>query len=129
MPGISERVEGTAELALPESIALATMGTPPVDTNGFENVINTAAVTTQLLGTIPTSARAPAHVSIINTGAETWFIAFGKQPTDVLVAAACPIVLAAGEGIVLDSPRKGAILAIKPTAPAGEIRAEGAWAS
>lgn len=127
MPGIKQTITGTAELALPESIASATMG--GVDTNGFENVLANATVTTQLLGTIPESARAPAHVSILNSGSETWGIAFGKEPADVITQAAAPILLLAGEGIVIDAPRKGAILCIKEAVAAGEIRAEGAWAT
>lgn len=127
MGGLNQAIIGTAELALPESIARATMGAPPVDTQGFEIVLAAAIATTQIVGTIPPQARAPAYVSILNTGTDTFFVSFGRAPTDVLVAANVGIQLAAGEGLVLDNPRKGTILAINPTGVAGELRAQGAW--
>lgn len=130
MAGIRQTIIGSAELALPEPISLATIGNPPVDGQGYTTVLGGGVATTQVLGTIPSAARAPGHVSIRNTGtAGSWFISFGHDPTDVISAATAGIQLDTGDAIVIDNPRKGTILAIEPTGAAGaELRSEGAWA-
>lgn len=115
------RIIGEGEGTLPDSIAAD-------PSQGFEQVLSNALVTTQVVAEIPANAKVPAQVSIlVETG--TWFVAFGKLGTDVISAANAPIVLdpAGVPGIVLDDPRKGFILAIKPAAAAGILRAQGSW--
>lgn len=116
------RLQGQGEGTLSDTLAVG-------PNQGFQTVLSNALVTTQIVGEIPANAKVPAHLSVmVDSG--IWFVGLGNAAADVLSSAIAPYRLdpSAGPiGIVIDDPRKGFVLAIKPAAGAGILRAEASW--
>jgi len=120
--GTRVRLEGQGEGTLSDSLANG-------PGQGFQTVLSNALVTTQVVGEIPADAKVPAHLSLeVDQG--IWFVGIGNAATDVISAANAPYRLdptAGPVGVVIDNPRKGFVLAIKPAAGNGILRAEASW--